>query len=133
MVEWVALKISVVAGLQPGDAAAALEIARPSLLASDADREAMGGGRDREGGIARRVSKVMALADIVAAIALEMDVAARRWGRSASRLPEAGRRVDGPGRLRGIARVPVDLAVQGRRLALAVLLEAEIDRHKRRT
>src|SRR6267143_2267193 len=119
------LELPVVAGLELGNGGHGLEVSVPTQ--ANAHREPVAGRGDPDGGVGRRIGERLSLADVVARVALEIDIVAHRGRGARGRLPEAGRRLDRSGRLRCVARVPMDLAVERGNVALAVLLEAQVE------
>src|SRR4029078_11845572 len=77
--------------------------------------------------ISLRVGVAVARADVIAELAVEIDVVARRVCRARRGRREVGGRRLWPRRLRGVTRRPVDLAAQSGGATLAVLLEAYVE------
>src|SRR5467141_3263296 len=91
IVEGIALEVSIVAGLQLNGAGHALEVAAPGLVADD-DRQAVADSGDGDRGKGWRIGEGLFLADVVALLALQIDVVAHSGRGAGSRLPEARRR-----------------------------------------
>ena len=128
IVERVALQARVVTRLELSELAHGLEITCPLLVSIDSYRQVTCVGSDRKGRGRLSVRIRLSLADVVARIALQVNIVAASRRRTRCRLPESGRRrVDRPRRCRGVGRCPVDCTVQGGGATLAALLEAQVD------
>jgi len=74
-VEGIALEVPIVAGLQLNGAGHALEVAAPGLVADD-DCEAIADSGKGDRGNGWRIGEGLSLADVVALLALQIDVVA---------------------------------------------------------